>query len=134
MVGRAHALLDSYIIMTEQYVPSDPLPNALLVAALGQGRSRASGTSAELVLLALSGISVMFFDDSTARFEWRYALSLVVILPAAATLAVEMLQSAGRAGRTTGAGRNGAGRAAPSPTQAAGRHWPLGAVARRPWG
>ncbi len=76
---------------------------AMIVAALLQRRSRASGTAAELVLLSLFGISVIFFAVSTALFEWRYALPLIVTLPAAAALAAEMLAPAGR-GREAGNG------------------------------
>ncbi|MDA8367209.1 MAG: phospholipid carrier-dependent glycosyltransferase [Actinomycetota bacterium] len=128
------AVMEAYQVVFWVPGPVYGLALVMIVAALWQRRSRASGTAGELVLLSLFGISVIFFAVSTALFEWRYTLPLIVTLPAAAALAAEMLVSARRADRTTGAGRHRAGRAAPSPTQPDGSGWPLDAAAGRPRG
>ncbi len=91
----------------------------VIVVALARRRSRSSGATAELVLLSLLGSSTLVFAVSAALFEWRYLLPVLVTLPAAAALAVEMLLAP-------------AAPAAPAPPEQAGQAGSSGSSAQ-PW-
>jgi Dolichyl-phosphate-mannose-protein mannosyltransferase len=62
-----------------------------LIAAVGVGRARRSGLRSAAFLFAAMGVAVFGSTVLTNQFSWRYQLTLIVLLPAAAALGLTAL-------------------------------------------
>ncbi len=62
-----------------------------LLAALGLGRARRSGLRTASFMFAATGFAVFAATVAVNQFSWRYQLTLIVVLPAAAALGLTAL-------------------------------------------